>query len=47
MAASDEATTSKHVEQKLLLKLNVANKNKSHLVIKFTCQLASELLPDT
>ena len=37
MEASDEATTSKHV------KLNVANKNKSHVVNKFTSQLASEL----
>ena len=43
MAASDEAATPKHVEQKLLVKLNVANKSKSHLAIKFTSQLASEL----
>ena len=40
--ASDEATTLKHVDKKLFVKLNVANKNKSHLAIKFTSQLASE-----
>ena len=38
MAASDDATTSKHVKKKLFVKLNVANKDKSHLAIKFTRQ---------
>ena len=42
MAVSQEAT-SKHVEKKLFVKLNVANKNKSHLAVKSTSQLASEL----
>ena len=43
MAASNEATTSKHIEKKLFVTLNVASKNKSYLTIKFTSQLASEL----
>ena len=29
MVAGDEATISKHVEKKLFVKLNVANKNKT------------------
>ena len=39
MAASDEGTTSKHVEKKLFVKLNFVYKNKSHLAIKFTSEL--------
>ena len=46
MAVSDEATTWKHAEKKLFVELNVENKNKNHLAIKLTSQLACELFPD-
>ena len=44
IAANDEAAASKHVEKKLFVKLNVSYKNKSHLAIKLTSELANELL---
>ena len=40
MAASDEATTSKHVEKKLFIKLNVANKNKSHWLLNLLVRIS-------
>ena len=43
MIASDEATPLKYVGKKIFVKVNIANKNKSNLAIKFTSQLASEL----